>query len=1181
VRFIDPAPVLLDLAAGFLAYQARQGDLATSRAALDEVYQGTLRLLCRLLILLHTEARGLLPVRVSHPNRHPSLTRLARTVAAQIDGGHGLSPVATGLWDDLVRLFDLVGGGDDLALEEARYYGGIFRHSAIFRPDVPQNAFFNTHRIADAYLAPALDRLTRQRDPETGRPSLIDYSTHDVEELGATYEALLAFHLEISQDEWGMKNSEWRMENEEWRISNPHSSFSILRSSFPIHLVRDKGKRRASGVYYTPRYIVTYIVERTLEPVLAARVARFRALMAEVKAMAAATKAESQRTRTSLEQAAMDALLGIKVCDPAMGSGHFLVYAADWLAARISEVLREFPNNPILRRVAHLRARIEDTRARWGIAAATAPLEDPHLLKRLIVKRCIYGVDLDPMAVELAKVSLWLDSFIVGAPPSFLDHHLRCGNGLIGTDVRTVEAAICTAIRAEANGQMDLSQGAGLPDLTALMAEVADRADVTPREVQRSAADFAAFRRALTPYKQVLDLEVSQHFGNAKAEACLRSERERPPEYHAARARAREMGEAKRFFHWDLEFPEVFVDSQSGDWGEEPGFDAIVGNPPYGIVFDGSEKKYLEEKLPSFARNNDLYAAFSEKCILLLKVGGWGSMIIPNTFIMGPYFNTLKAFWLRNSQVACIDDFGYKDLFEDPNVFSAIFLCQRRNEGTTEKTSLRDAAVLDNQMIYVDVCREFLSELPLDRWKPFSSITRAAQDKGIPLDNFCFVKDVGFNYWTVGRGKTRGESIGSRVFYDGCQECPDDMPFLKGGDFSRYEIPLSNKHWLRKDYEALINPEIDVFRFSPEFLEVPRKIVYRQTADEIIATLDTRGHLVDKTVHVVLLGENFDRYSYKYLLTILNSRLINYIYNDFAKEEGRTFAQVKIFRVRQLPIRRIAFTTPAEKRAALLKQAIALYEAGDHKALRAFTAARLAHDPEQADVVHDLLAHLAEQMMALHRQRQQLEKARDPFKALNRGAPFVKFSAAFADALKYGERLPPPSDALDIDAAHHDIDGLRLVPEGERPVLNEVEGPVLSGAEGWRLDVQGKLRDPADGWRSWQYEEDGRAIARVWVPVYRLPLGEAQGRYYQIAFRVLDEFAHAKSFPGGRTRSTHKKLQLTWVPAFDADADLAPLVGLSAALAEAQARIAATDALIDQIVYRLYGLTEEEVAEGA
>lgn len=98
------------------------------------------------------------------------------------------------------------------------------------------------------------------------------------------------------------------------------------------------------------------------------------------------------------------------------------------------------------------------------------------------------------------------------------------------------------------------------------------------------------------------------------------------------------------------------------------------------------------------------------------------------------------------------------------------------------------------------------------------------------------------------------------------------------------------------------------------------------------------------------------------------------------------------------------------------------------------------------------------------------------------------------------------------------------------------------------------------------------------MSAYRLPLSDAKARYYQHAFQVLDQFTNAKSFPGGHTRTTMKKLQLTQVPAFDPDADLTPLVELRQELAEVQDHITRTDALIDQIVYRLYGLAEEEIA---
>ena len=286
-----------------------------------------------------------------------------------------------------------------------------------------------------------------------------------------------------------------------------------------------------------------------------------------------------------------------------------------------------------------------------------------------------------------------------------------------------------------------------------------------------------------------------------------------------------------------------------------------------------------------------------------------------------------------------------------------------------------------------------------------------------------------------------------------------------------------------------------------------------------------------------------------------------------------------------VPIRRIEFTTPVEERERLVAAGITeatewiestekasvdsvAFSAFSDSKLGQWLDARLNAAPEQADVVHDLLAHLAERMIELHKQRQRLEKALDPFKFLDRGIPFIKFTDAFADEIKYGERVKTfevseTSKVCDLSVVHHDLDGLRLVP---------------SEVGGWELQVQLKKRDPDDDWRSWQYEEGGNRIARQWAPAYRLPLDDDKARYYQHAFQVLDEFANAKSFPGGYTRPAMKKLQLACVPAFDPDADLTPLVELSEELADVQTHIAATDQLIDLIVYRLYGLTEEEVA---
>ena len=132
-------------------------------------------------------------------------------------------------------------------------------------------------------------------------------------------------------------------------------------------------------------------------------------------------------------------LLELKVCDPAMGSGHFLVNLVDYLADRVIEAMAEAEAlvegylSPLVERIDGIRNTIMDNAEDRGWTFDPAQLDDRHIVRRMVLKRCVYGVDKNPMAVELAKVSLWLHTFTVGAPLSFLDHHLRCGDSLFGT----------------------------------------------------------------------------------------------------------------------------------------------------------------------------------------------------------------------------------------------------------------------------------------------------------------------------------------------------------------------------------------------------------------------------------------------------------------------------------------------------------------------------------------------------------------------------------------------------------------------------------------------------------------------------------------------------------------------------------------------------------------------------
>ena len=202
-------------------------------------------------------------------------------------------------------------------------------------------------------------------------------------------------------------------------------------------------------------------------------------------------------------------------------------------------------------------------------------------------------------------------------------------------------------------------------------------------------------------------------------------------------------------------------------------------------------------------------------------------------------------------------------------------------------------------------------------------------------------------------------------------------------------------------------------------------------------------------------------------------------------------------------------------------------------------------------------------MIALHEERQRLQRADDPFKWLDRGAPVDKLERVLRNEITYGERVDEP-----LLEQPHDLDGLRLA-----------RSPRNLGS-GWTLEAQLKLRD-ADDPKQWQKEANERDIARQWVAVYRFAddaIGEAKARFYRYALEARGDFANAKNFPGGATRSAMQKLRLTTLPVFDASVDLTPLDGLRAELAAVRAQIAQTDRLIDRIVYGLYGLTEEEVA---
>jgi hypothetical protein len=543
-----------------------------------EVRDASLRLLYRLLFLLYAEDRDLLPIR-HEGYREYGLQAMREEAAAIVDGRRAVSAQRTTWWARLTNLFAAIARGD-VNMGLPPYNGGLFADA-----DAPLLARVT---LSDGILAPLLDALSRE---EGGARRWINYRDLSVQHLGSIYEHLLEQEVAVGEAE-----------------------SLILRPSIFA--------RKASGSYYTPEELVRLILRRAVGPLLAERRDAF-ANKARDLSTDRRPKAERLVLLAALDPA--EAFVSLRICDPAMGSGHFLVSVVDYLADEVLTAITEAPalvswadesepyRSPLAERIEQLRADIRRSADENGWLVPDEQLDDRHLVRRIILKRVIYGVDLNPMAVELAKLSLWLHSFTVGAPLSFLDHHLRCGDSLFGEFVGPVEREMHERYKLVVSRDVGQARQAA-----AGMAMVEALADADIGEVESSAETFAGVETATAPLRSFLDLVHASRWLPASGDAAdlaremlfggnygepvriaggdplvppreagtalrRRDRRLDPAKVQAAAAifveQARALAAEHRFLHWEPAFPGVWADWQSA--APSGGFDAVIGNPPW------------------------------------------------------------------------------------------------------------------------------------------------------------------------------------------------------------------------------------------------------------------------------------------------------------------------------------------------------------------------------------------------------------------------------------------------------------------------------------------------------------------------------------------------------------------------------------------------------------------------
>ncbi|MEV1022010.1 DNA methyltransferase [Streptomyces sp. NPDC050264] len=556
------------LGTGFLRHPANT-DLRDNLDA-DHFHKALLRLAYRMIFLFVAEDREALhDPKASDDARK----RYAKYFSSARLRRHALRRQGTAHADQYASLRIVL---DALGREDGRPELGLPGLGGLF-DDGPADAPLRNCTLSNASLLEAVRHLARVRDEKTARWRPVDYRNMGSEELGSIYESLLELVPKHSATE---------------------RSFELVN--------RLGNDRKKTGSYYTPSSLIETLLDSTLDPVIDD---------AQKRGEQAATAAGGPDS----SEAIVRELLSLTVCDPACGSGHFLVAAARRIAKRVAAVRESNPEPPPV--------------------AVRAALHE-------VVARCVYGVDLNPMAVELAKVSLWLEALEPGKALGFLDAHIKHGNGLVGTTPTLMLDGIPNkAFKAvegddekyakflEKQNDQERKGQSGLFEVV-VETKVSNTAFASGlrRIIAAPSGNLRQVHAQQEAYEKLRDEKEyvhARHIADAWCAAFMwRKTKDAPaPVTHEvfqalrdpkARSASKathdeidELCDLYRFFHWHLEFPEVFTvperaDGATGDavdpaTGWAGGFSCVVGNPPWDKV-DFKDQEYFSVVEPAIAK---------------------------------------------------------------------------------------------------------------------------------------------------------------------------------------------------------------------------------------------------------------------------------------------------------------------------------------------------------------------------------------------------------------------------------------------------------------------------------------------------------------------------------------------------------------------------------------------------
>ena len=576
-----------------------------------QIYEDAIILLYRLLFLGYAESRELLPVKADDPDYLDSFSLLCQT-AKEYYLGLNLTEKGNDfdLWDRLdsqLRIY-----------VDKNYNGGLFSND-----DKP---ILREYRIANKHLAPCLVELAYISGKKQDYAQKIEYKDLSVRNLGAIYEGLLEYQLFIADELMVQRKAKEKVvyiKASETTLKN--SDKNNLVHPGEIYLSQDAVERKETGAYYTPEDVVDYIVKESIGKKLEDLKCELDEELTDIREELSYEPVEQRRKQLQYEideksvKFINERILTLSIVDSAMGSGHFLVNASYQISNYIVDILE---NNT------------------WENEDINA---DVTYWRRKVVENCIYGIDINYLSVLLARLSLWLVSVTNDKALSFIDHHLKCGNSIIGTTTDRVQyinkdIPLFNMTKEQYMSPI-LNKYAQIREIGSdTKADVALQHDV----YEEIRADLAVIKRKMDYYLAsmyaggITDDEEFRKVMYADSINFFEGE-----EY----INLLKYADEKKFFHWELEFPEVFI---------KGGFDAAIGNPPY-VEADSSD--YLSVSLTNQCHN--LYTYMIEITTNYCKPKAKIGFILPSACVSTPRMESFQTLLIdRTSEIsfATFDD---------------------------------------------------------------------------------------------------------------------------------------------------------------------------------------------------------------------------------------------------------------------------------------------------------------------------------------------------------------------------------------------------------------------------------------------------------------------------------------------------------------------------------------------